>query len=39
MANIIVTKVVNEVTWSVDRTSYDKALKAIKSLKAAWSKP
>ena len=36
--NIIVTKVVNEVTWSVDRTSYGRALKAVKSIKAALEK-
>lgn len=37
--NIIVTKVVNEVTWGVDRTSYGRALKAVKSIKAAHEKP
>ncbi|ENT3296699.1 chemotaxis protein [Enterobacter asburiae] len=37
--NIIVTKTVNEVTWSVDRTSYGRALKAVKSIKAAHEKP
>lgn len=39
MANIIVTKTINMVEWSVDKTSYGKALKAIKSLKAAQEKP
>lgn len=38
MANIIVTKTVNDVTWSVDRTSYGRALKSIKSLKTEWEK-
>lgn len=37
--NIIVTKVVNEVTWGVDRTSYGRALKAVKSIKAVHEKP
>lgn len=37
--NIIVTKTVNEVTWSVDRTSYGRALKAVKSIKAVHEKP
>lgn len=37
--NIIVTKTVNEVVWSVDRTSYGRALKAVKSIKAAHEKP
>lgn len=39
MANIIVTKTVNEITFKVDQTAYGKALKAIKSLKAAQEKP
>lgn len=38
MANIIVTKTVNTVEWSVDRTSYGRAMKAIKSLKKEWEK-
>lgn len=38
MANIIVTKTVNTVEWSVDRTSYGRAMKAIKSLKSEWEK-
>ncbi|WP_115447801.1 tape measure protein [Escherichia coli] len=38
MANIIVTKTVNAVEWSVDRTSYGRAMKAIKSLKKEWEK-
>lgn len=37
--NIIVSKTVNEVSWSVDRTSYGRALKAVKSIKAAHEKP
>ncbi len=37
--NIIVTKVVNTVTWDVDKTSYGRALKAVKSIKAAHEKP
>ncbi|MEN4392301.1 chemotaxis protein [Enterobacter cloacae] len=37
--NIIVTKTVNTVEWSVDRTSYGRALKAVKSIKAAHEKP
>ncbi|GKK31270.1 tape measure protein [Klebsiella variicola] len=37
--NIIVTKTVNAVTWQVDETSYQKALKRIKSLKTAHEKP
>lgn len=39
MANIIVSKTINEVTWSVDRTSFGRALKAVKSIKAAHEKP
>lgn len=39
MANIIVSKTINEVTWSVDRTSFGRALKAVKSLKAAHERP
>lgn len=39
MANIIVSKTVNEVTWSVDRTSFGRAMKAVKSIKAAHEKP
>lgn len=37
--NIIVTKTVNEVSWSVDRTSFGRAMKAVKSIKAAHEKP
>lgn len=37
--NIIVTKTVNTVEWSVDRTSYGRALKTVKSIKAAQEKP
>ncbi|HDS4251725.1 chemotaxis protein [Enterobacter cloacae] len=37
--NIIVTETVNEVTWSVDRTAFGRALKAVKSIKAAHEKP
>ncbi|WP_454778818.1 tape measure protein [Klebsiella michiganensis] len=37
--NIIVTKTVNAVTWVVDETSYQKALKRIKSLKTVQEKP
>lgn len=37
--NIIVTKTVNAVTWEVDETSYQKALKRIKSLKTVQEKP
>lgn len=39
MANIIVSKTVNQVEWSVDRTSFGRAMKAVKSLKAAHEKP
>lgn len=35
--NIIVTKTVNTVEWSVDRTSYAAALKKIKAMKTAWT--
>ncbi|HBY4569977.1 chemotaxis protein [Klebsiella pneumoniae] len=37
--NIIVSTLTNRVEWDVDRTSYGKALKAVKSLKAAHEKP
>ncbi|HDU2923036.1 TPA: chemotaxis protein [Klebsiella pneumoniae] len=37
--NIIVSTLTNRVEWDVDRTSYGKALKRIKSLKAAHEKP
>ncbi|HFT7899171.1 TPA: chemotaxis protein [Klebsiella pneumoniae] len=37
--NIIVSTLTNRVEWNVDRTSYGKALKAVKSLKAAHEKP
>lgn len=37
--NIIVSTLTNRVEWDVDRTSYGKALKAVKSLKAAQEKP
>lgn len=39
MANIIVSKTVNQVEWSVDRTSFGRAMKAVKSIKAAHEKP
>ncbi|HCI5948127.1 TPA: chemotaxis protein [Klebsiella quasipneumoniae subsp. quasipneumoniae] len=39
MANIIVSKTVNQVEWSVDRTSFGRAMKAVKSLKAAHERP
>lgn len=38
MANIIVTQTVNKVVWDVDKTSYGRALKAVKSLKTEWEK-
>ncbi|AKJ73445.1 putative tail tape measure protein [Salmonella phage 40] len=38
MANIIVTQTVNKVTWDVDRTSFGRAMKAVKSLKTEWEK-
>lgn len=38
MANIIVTQTVNKVVWDVDKTSYGRALKAVKSLKKEWEK-
>uniref|UniRef100_A0AAU8GEU0 Tail length tape measure protein n=1 Tax=Salmonella phage vB_SEnST11_KE22 TaxID=3161173 RepID=A0AAU8GEU0_9CAUD len=38
MANIIVTQTVNKVTWDVDRTSFGRAMKAVKSLKREWEK-
>ncbi|AFU63672.1 hypothetical protein [Salmonella phage SSE121] len=38
MANIIVTQTVNKVTWDVDRTSFGRAMKAVKSLKSEWEK-
>ncbi|HIF0601574.1 chemotaxis protein [Klebsiella pneumoniae] len=37
--NIIVSTLTNRVEWDVDRTSYGRALKAVKSLKAAHEKP
>ncbi|EPL2476514.1 chemotaxis protein [Klebsiella pneumoniae] len=37
--NIIVSTLTNRIEWDVDRTSYGKALKAVKSLKAAHEKP
>lgn len=37
--NIIVSTLTNRVVWDVDQTSYGKALKAVKSLKAAHEKP
>ncbi|WP_149362253.1 chemotaxis protein [Klebsiella pneumoniae] len=37
--NIIVSTLTNRVIWDVDQTSYGKALKAVKSLKAAHEKP
>lgn len=37
--NIIVSKTINAVEWAVDRTSYGRALKAVKSIKAAHEKP
>ncbi|EPY3977140.1 chemotaxis protein [Klebsiella quasipneumoniae] len=39
MANIIVSKTVNQVEWSVDRTSFGRAMKAVKSIKAAHERP
>lgn len=36
MANIIVTQTVNKVTWDVDKTSFGRAMKAVKSLKKEW---
>ncbi len=38
MANIIVTQTVNKVTWDVDKTSFGRAMKAVKSLKTEWEK-
>lgn len=38
MANIIVTKTVNEITWKVDQSAYSKALGQIRSLKKEWEK-
>lgn len=38
MANIVVTKTVNEVTWKVDQSAYSKALGQIRSLKKEWEK-
>lgn len=38
MANVIVTKTINEVTWKVDQTAYGRAMKQIKSLKREWEK-
>ncbi|HDR2377041.1 TPA: tape measure protein [Enterobacter asburiae] len=38
MANIIVTQTVNKVTWDVDKTSYGRAIKAVRSLKTEWEK-
>lgn len=38
MANIIVTQTVNKVVWDVDKTSYGRALKAVKTLKKEWEK-
>lgn len=37
--NIIVSTLTNRVVWEVDQTSYGKALKAVKSIKAAHEKP
>ena len=37
--NIIVSTLTNRVEWDVDRTSYGRALKAVKSLKSAHEKP
>ncbi|EPG4277990.1 TPA: chemotaxis protein [Klebsiella pneumoniae] len=37
--NIIVSTLTNRVEWDVDRTSYGRALKTVKSLKAAHEKP
>ncbi|HBX7696123.1 MULTISPECIES: chemotaxis protein [Klebsiella pneumoniae complex] len=37
--NIIVSTLTNRVEWDVDRTSYGKALKAVKSLKAVHEMP
>ncbi|HDH0468003.1 chemotaxis protein [Klebsiella pneumoniae] len=37
--NIIVSTLTNRVEWDVDRTSYGKALKAVKSLKTVHEKP
>lgn len=37
--NIIVSTTTNRVVWDVDRTSYGRALKAVKSIKAAHEKP
>lgn len=37
--NIIVSTTTNRVVWDVDQTSYGKALKAVKSIKAAHEKP
>lgn len=37
--NIIVSTLTNRVVWDVDQTSYGKALKAVKSLKAAHERP
>ncbi|EOW0096383.1 chemotaxis protein, partial [Escherichia coli] len=37
--NIIVSTLTNRVVWDVDQTSYGKALKAVKSIKAAHEKP
>jgi hypothetical protein len=37
--NIIVSTTTNRVVWDVDQTSYGKALKSVKSIKAAHEKP
>lgn len=37
--NIIVSTLTNRVVWDIDQTSYGKALKAVKSIKAAHEKP
>lgn len=38
MANIIVTSTVNKVTWDVDKTSFGRALKAVKQIRSEWEK-
>lgn len=38
MANIIVTSTVNKVSWDVDKTSFGRALKAVKQIRSEWEK-
>lgn len=38
MANIIVTSTVNKVSWDVDKTSFGRALKAVKQIRTEWEK-